>query len=279
MSPKTRRGYEYQAGALLRFSGRPIGEVNQADVDAFRRESTLSPISVEKAIAAAGQLRGEKFGGKKLRQPRTRNHTVPLDDLSRVHAVAKQKRNVFMARWLRWAYITGFRLSDLLSLTRYQMASDVIELDAQKTGKYQAIPKHPILRCQLPKAEYPLKRSPKALRKRIAYYCDLAGVPYFTPQAIRRTAATQYELAKSGAGSIIQGSGLNGRESTTWRYYIDQVAILTEAQTRLAIPESMLPASERTRQRTEEKQLTAAFRRLGSGDRETVLKVVGRLSW
>src|SRR5690606_29241309 len=127
-------------------------------------------------------LLGMKFGGKKLRAPRTRNQTVSLDDLSRVYAVCQQKRNIFMARWIKWAYITGFRLSDLLSLTREQMSADVIELDAAKTGKWHAVPRHPILCRQLPKSSHPLKRSPKALRKRIAYYCDLANVPYFTPQ-------------------------------------------------------------------------------------------------
>lgn len=280
MSPKTARGYRYQCGCLLRFSGKESPEeVTQSDVDAFRAASAgLSPESIETAIRAAGRLRGEYFTGEKLKRPRKRNKTVPLDDLSRVYAAAQKRQNVFICRWLKWAYITGFRLGDLLSLTREQMAADVIELDASKTGKYQAIPRHPILCCRLPDKEFPLKKSPSRLRAKLKYYCDIAGVPYFTPQVIRKTTATQYELARAGAGAIIQGSGLFGKESVTWKYYIDQVQILTEAQTRLEIPESMLPKSERSRQRTEEKQLQAAFRRLSSGDRDAVLRMVGKFS-
>lgn len=284
VNEKTRRGYRYQAGCLLRFSGKEsIEAITQADVDTFRTADTgYSPVTIEAAIKAAGIIRGEKFGGRKVRRIRTRNKTVPLDDLSRVYAVAKKRGNVFIARWLKWAYITGFRLGDLMSLTREQMAADVIELDASKTeryGKYHAVPKHPILCCRLPDCEFPLKRSPGRLRKKIAYYCNLAGVPYFTPQEIRRTAATQYELARPKAGGIIQGSALKSEDAVTWQYYIDQVAILTEAQQRLAIPEAMLPKSERSRQRIEERQLIEAFKRVSPGDRDAILRMVSRLSW
>src|SRR5690606_21656831 len=109
-------------------------------------------------------------------------------------------------------------------------------------------------------------------------YCDIAGVPRFGPQMIRRTAATQYELARPGAGGVIQGSAVNQRVQVTWKHYIDQVLILREAQTRLEIPEAMLPKSVRTRQRIEEKQLVAAFRRIPPSDRDTLLRMVGRLS-
>src|SRR5690606_13691037 len=207
-----------------------------------------------------------------------RPQTVPLDDIGRAYASAKKRGNVFVCRFLKWSYLTGLRLGDLLSLTREEMAADVIEVATSKTGKGQSIPRPPLLHCRLPACERPLAKSPGRLRTKIRHYCDLAGVPYFTPQAIRRTSATQYELARPCAGGIIQGSALRGGESVTWKYYIDQVQILSEAQTRLAIPESMLPKSERARQRTAEKQLLEAFRRSSAADQEVVLRMVGRLA-
>lgn len=280
MQPSALRTYGHKVSCLLRFSGRQsASEITQQDVDQFRLQSGLAASTVESAVQAAGALRGESFGGQRLRRIRSRNRTVPLDDLSRVYAVAQERGNVYVCRFLKWAYVTGFRLGDLLSLTREQMAADVIELDARKTGKYQAIPRHPILCCRLPNTEFPLKKSPGRLRRKLRYYCAAAGVPYFTPQAIRRTAATQYELARPGAGGVIQGSAVDKRVEVAWRHYIDQVAILTEAQTRLAIPESMRPRSERTRRRTEERQLLAAFQRIGASDRDAVLRMVSRFSW
>src|SRR5690606_4515582 len=133
--------------------------------------------------------------------------------------------------------------------------------------------------CRLPDCEFPLKKSPGRLRKKLAYYCDLAKVPYFTPQAIRRTAATQYELARPKAGGIIQGSALKSDDAATERADQDEVVTHTEAQQRLAIPEAMLPKSERSRQRIEEKQLIAAFKRINPGDRDAVLRMVSRMSW
>src|SRR5690606_18872912 len=225
-------------------------KITQADVDRFRAESRLSPVTIEAAIKAAGILRGERFSGEKLKRPTKRPVTVPLDDMSRVFAAAQKRGNVFVCRFLKWSYLTGLRLGDLMSLTRPQMAADVIDVATSKTGKLQSIPRHPLLNCRLPECEYPLKKSPGRLRTKLRYYCDIAGVPYFTPQMIRRTSATQYELARPGAGGIIQGSALyGGRDAVTWKYYLDQVTILTEAQSRLAIPEAMLPKSERTRQR------------------------------
>lgn len=263
----------------MRFTGtESVEQLTQADVDRYREGCTLSPVSIEAAIKAAGILRGESFGGTKLKRPRTRNDTIPLDDLSRVYAAAKKRQNVFICRFLKWSYITGFRLGDLLSLTRDRMACDTIELDASKTGNFHAVPRHPILNCRLPACDFPLKRSPSRLRTKIKYYCDIAKVPHFGPQKIRRTTATQYELARPGAGAIIQGSALNGREAVTWKYYIDQVQILRDAQLRLAIPESMRPKSLRTRRRVEEKQLTAAFERIGDADRQTLLKMVQRFA-
>lgn len=277
MSPKTRRGYEYQVRCLVRFTGREPQKLTQADIDRFREGCILSPVTIEAAIKAAGLLRGQRFGGTKLKRPRSCIATIPLDDLSRVYAAAKNRGNVFIARFLKWSYITGFRLGDLLALSRERMSRDVIELDASKSDKYHAVPRHPILRCRLPACEFPLRRSPSRLRTKIKYYCDLARVPHFGPQMIRRTAATQYELARPGAGGIIQGSALVGSDAVTWRYYINQVQILSEAQLRLAIPEAMRPKSLRTRRRLERQQLLEAFERISDGERATLLKMVSRL--
>ena len=275
LAMETARVYRYQADSLLRYTGlSEYGEVTQEAIDAFRAaDHGLSPVTVEAYIVGFELLTGRKFGGKKLVAPMKRPKTIPLEDLSKVYAIAKKRRRRWLCWLLKFGYITGLRHANLTGLTRDQIGEDAIEVVAFKTKKLHVIPRHFILQGTLPAGPRPLYRSKNTVSKWINRFCDEAQVPRFTLQMMRRTAVTQYEIAHPGSGMILHGEGLR---TIVMKHYCDQYEVLKVAQERLAIPESMLPQDKRWRRQSQEKQLLNSFRGLPEDERKTVLRLIGR---
>lgn len=268
--------YEYQAKGLLKRVGREsMDAVTQEDIDKFRQNPDgLAPDTAESYIKALSILSGKKFNGKKLRRKSQRpKPVVPLEQLGAVYEVAKRRKNQWFCCFLKFGYITGFRLGDLTGLHVSEIEATRIVHTANKTQHWHCIPRHYILDCAMPKKEYPLKKSHFTCRKWIRHYCDIADVPRFTPRALRRTAITQYERAHPGSGAVLQGIALN---TTLLKSYLDQYEFLKMAQESLVIPDEMLPKRRRVRQQAEEKSLVSAFRRLPADERTAVLRLISR---
>lgn len=266
--------YQYQASSFLKHNGlEELSDVQQQHVNHFRETSNLSPHTIENYIKAVGILTETKFKGKPLRKPLKRPIIAALTDLDALYRFAKKRDDEWLMWFLKLSYITGLRHRDLVEMHRSSMQDDCIEVIAQKTGKLHIIPRHIILRGELPAGEQPLYANPKTVYKRLRNACESAGIKYLTPQTLRKTAANEYERAYPGAGGILLGHTLG---EVTYRYYIDQTTVLERAQESLQVPDSMLPDSISSQNKMREEQLLNAFRRLPKSERESVLRLVSR---
>lgn len=258
--------YDYQVSSFLRHNGLTnLDDVRQKHIDRFRSSSNLAPHTVESYIKAVRILSGKNFGGKKLKLPYRRPQLVTLENLGKVYKHAKDTDDQWLMAFLKVAYITGLRHRDICE--GVTVHDDMLECEAQKTGKLHLIPRHQILMGEIPE----LYANVKTVYARLLKATKAAGVPYFTPQMIRKTAANEYEKAHPGAGGVLLGHSLG---SVTYRYYLDSVEVLAVAQLSLKIPDAMLPQDVKERQSMEDKQVTAAFRRLPPDERAAILKII-----
>lgn len=285
--PVSRRRYEYSAGAVLKrlavLGVTSIDQIEDEHVEWFRENTTdLSPVTVESYLKGLGILLGKKFGGSPLAFPDKSPETVSLSDLSAVYEQTRIVKHPWMRRYLKFAYITGLRVGDLINLKRSDVKDDVIEVVAQKTGKLQRFPRHYLLMPNLANTEWVIghlhggvqkRRQAQTIRKRLRYFCDKAGVPHFTPHMIRKTAATEYEKAHPGSGAILLG---HAHSSITLKHYIDPCEILRTAQLSLAIPESMMTRSYRVQRDREDEKLLAAFSKLSDVERKALISTISR---
>lgn len=196
--------------------------------------------------------------GKRLQWRPQPKPAVPLEHLSAVYQVADLSRRptraihptIFWRVYLVVAYNTGLRGSDLLgSLTwaNYDAANHRLVAIASKTGKRHEFAVNSVVTrhlAMLPRVDeriFPLAPSNDGMiRRQLGELCELAGVPRFTPQWIRRRAATEYERVHPGSGALLLGHILPGM-GMTWMHYIDPCEVLSIAAGKVAQPAAFLP--------------------------------------
>lgn len=121
---------------------------------------------------------------------------------------------------LLMGYETGLRRTDLLNLAKADVRDRTIWIEQHKTGwphACQLSPHTADLFLRLP-GDRPLK--PRDLRRfyeSFAALCRLANVRPGAVQQLRRTGATQVEIATPGAASRFLGH----RSADMWKHYVD----------------------------------------------------------
>lgn len=192
---------------------------------------------------------------KSIRIPVTVPKTVDLEDLSKFYIACKGAQFPFRsgvrpAYWwqtlLVLGYCTGLRTTDLLTIRREDIDLDkgTLFVSAAKTVKQDRFPLHPVAvehvrRIWEPEREYLFAQYGKPSRDngdvRNAWHGirEKAGVPHFTLRDVRRTAASQAEMIRPGAGELLLQ---HARYDVTWRHYLDLSSVLDDVIEKLPIP-------------------------------------------
>lgn len=251
-----------------------VGAITTTSYADFRRYELalkLSPVTIEHHVNCLrallrhigpqtdgcphglGLIERVPWVGKRLRHVPTPRPAVSLSDLSAVYSVADQatrpRRKVaplaFWRAFLAISFYTGLRIGDLLGSlrwTNYDIGGRCLTVVASKTGKRHRFPVNDTLAAHLdalPRSdERVLPVAPtcdNAIRRQLRVLCAIAGVPVFTPQSIRRRAATEYERAHPGSGALLLGHILPGM-AMTWQHYCDPLEILRAASAKVAHP-------------------------------------------
>lgn len=271
------RRVRYEVASWIRRGGPAISEsISESDCVAWRRAATetgLAPRTVESVIATVCLLcrvgGNPVASGKRLHRLVKIRHTPTLGDLNAVIYEADSSRWRSGNWWrtaLCLAYSTGLRLADLERFDRDMVDGDCVLLRAEKTGKEHRIPLPELLRDRLDGFRWSISR--KVLRRELNRLCDVAGVPRFTPQGIRRLSATEWERARPGCGPVILGHDIPGWSRATLSY-LDKSLLL-----RLGLPAMRLPAwIDDGRAADRESSLLTSFRRLGEPQQSALVAV------
>lgn len=236
--------------------GIPADQITTQTFNKFRAgclEHGLKPVSIETTIQSVlsilrllgpeqerrqglGLIKKVPFAGQQLRRV-MRLHPVPsVDHLRQVFRATDQMTwprtaNVFpplfWKAWIGTVFVTGIRFRDFIEAERKQLSGDLLTVTARKTGITHCFPLPdwlmPLL-YQLPTYKtrlFPCPLRPTEFRMNLRQLSNAAGVPWTTPQAIRRASITEWSAINSDCGAVIHGSGLGIR-----RHYIDPVRLL-----------------------------------------------------
>ncbi len=279
--PATKRRYGYELAIYRRLGGVDSALISGSDLDAWRQRAVkggLSPRTIESVVSSVRTLC--RFAGNdlpigaKLRIVRRMKPTPTFAEFCRVieSATWRSGHNAeWWQRWLCWAYCTGLRRADLLALRSDSIRDDVLILQAEKTGKQQVIP----LPARLPRGFGRfLHVGVKQLRFALRVFCGRAGVAPFTPQAIRRLSAKEWERSHAGCGAVILGHAIPGWSSAT-ASYLDGSELLSLGLPRLRLPTCIADPERQQR----ESEIVALATRLPDADQAaavSVLRAMGR---
>lgn len=259
----------------------------------FRNFAPLAPSTIEAVIATVGKIHGIRDRGERLRIPE------PMPDVPTIETVDAMYRHCRAATWpnqkggsdhrpkakwlgsasrVQWlrAFIvtacwTGLRLEDLRQL-RWESIDNGVS--ARKTGKASPIVASPSLLRHLKPlrqmgGDRVFHRVPKKqLRRSLAEICELAGVPYTTPQGFRRFAVNQWMIANGSAGAIIQGRSLGGALD----YYASRRLIVEKTAESVVMPPAFASRAERDEHNRARRLILAALRNATPSDREFLIQ-------
>ena len=275
--------YRYELAIWSRFNGPLLTRnITSTVVENWRQSATdgeLAPRTIESVIQSVTTLCRiagiEIESGQKLRHiPQPLNCPV-LENFDRI---LRQCRPDDPFRvWLAVAYVTGFRLSDLMPITAAAVAGGSVSRTAEKTGKPQpTMLPAPLVRIA---AGLPIRgdvalapATPRTIRKRLDRLCVQAGVERITPQQIRVLAATEWERARPGCGAVILGHALPGWSAATY-YYLRAQEQLRLGLPNLRLPDSLLTDQERRERESGESRLIETFRGLPDQQRQSLVTV------
>ena len=218
--------------------------------------------------------------GRRLIEPAPRAEQPTVRELGLLYEAAPQAvypqkmtekdRTAFWRAFIVLQYHWPFRLSDLLRLKLrdiYDGDSEPYpraELKGEKTGAIYAYPLTECCRRHLESMKHTTEsilpvRSRKHLRAELARLCELAAIPKYTPQSIRRASLTSYACLGNDCGALAHhgASGLGVRA-----YYVSMIRVLSQAIDRFDVPDEMLVPRDRDRKAEQVKRLSAIARRL-----------------
>jgi integrase len=273
LSPNSRDKMKWEISRWERFMGAiTVGEIDNLALDRYRKAASdagLAPRTVNSGWQTirsilrclASPIQGNPRGlgiieqvpwMRPVRHVRQRPKRIHLDELGAVynacHHATYPNRGVIAADiWRAFvvlAYFTGMRKGDLLALPpeAINFERGTITFRASKTWKESEFALHPVLAEHLRKVwseSVPLIL--RGLRKRTGSFykewkriVELAGVPYFTPHDIRRTAASEIERIQKGLGRLfLQHAG----EGVSEIHYLNAGQELDEAILAMRFPE------------------------------------------
>lgn len=282
LSPSTVARYRYELAIWSRWGGPLLsGNVSRLVIENWRRDAEnggLQPRTIESVIRSVATLMKVANSPVEIGQP-LRHVPQPPDCpiLEQFDLILQQCHETDPFRlWLAVAYVTGFRLADLMTITGSDVASGAVSRTAEKTFKAQPTQLPgclrriatglPILGGRLSPA------TPRTIRKRLDRLCLQAGVPRITPQQIRVLAATEWERARPGCGAVILGHALTGWSAATY-YYLRAQEQLRMGLPNLRIPDSLLTDGERRERESGELRLVETFRGLPENQRRSLVTV------
>jgi len=284
--PSRRKTLQCRLDHFLRLAG--------SDSDAIRyreiaRQQGYSPATIEATVDLIRRLNPGTPVGRRIKIPSPDPCPPSIDSINaayRAASVAAWPRWITPAIWWRAFFAvacwTGFRLSDLLSLTPENMSGNWITLQAGKTGKTHRIPKPAFLDrhikdlCKPGEPIFKPTGSRKQFRRELRRIQREARIEKFTPQNLRQFAITHWSIADTEAGRIIHGCGLGGHD--VMLHYVRRPTILLEASTRVRMPDCFLSESARLALQDGEKQVLKRFREASTLDKQIILSLVNRLS-
>ncbi len=273
-----------------------VSEIDEAALLEFRQalvDRGLSPFTVNATLrslkAILRRLGPQEFRNpyglgilsripavKPVREPYRKPRRIPLDNLTRIYVAMRNathpRKWASPVDWWRcllvMAWTTGLRKVDLLSLRfdQIDLSGESIEFIAEKTGKADTFPLHPVAKSHLERIWLPqgakrdrvfceyAPRHPGRIYRQLRELCESAGVKRFTLHDLRRTAATEIEAVHPGMGSrFLQ----HCPRSVTERSYLNLDKELHAAILSMPIPTGWKPGPKMT-MRAVEKAMTEA---------------------
>lgn len=119
--------------------------------------------------------------------------------------------------WIGFGFVTGLRLTDMLSIQRSALQGDVVRWTAHKTDAEHVFVLPPWLlewMGDLPQDSellFPCRRLPNYVRRELRRLSVAASIQNLTPHGLRRCAITEWSILDTDCGKIIHGEGLGIR--------------------------------------------------------------------
>lgn len=283
LSPRGRGTVQHVANAWRRRAGTAVDD---AAVVRFRANCVADGLSARtiesqisrvigycRVVGVPEPKRGRRLSTKPIAP------TVPeMTAIGAVYAIADQSRWRSCDWWhamLAVSLWTGLRIGDLRLIEWGDVKADRIERVANKTGKRHVYPiPHEVSRLlkNLPHTDatiFALKPGcVRFARRELARLCEVAAVPKFGFQMVRRASVTEWSACNADAGAIIHGTGLGVRA-----YYIDPLTVLRRAADQFCWPEQMRDRDTLAQKRLSVEQLERAVSRLGIADIERLRRM------
>lgn len=164
------------------------------------------------------------YVGKTLRE-QTRQRPMPTVDQLRIACRLTDQAiwppqaspDVWWRCWIGFAYVTGLRLTDMLTIERSALQGDVVHWTAHKTGHEHVfvLPDWLLEWMQdLPNDSellFPCRRLPCFVRRELKRLSLAAEIQNLTPHGLRRCSITEWSIVDSDCGKLIHGEGLGIR--------------------------------------------------------------------
>lgn len=264
--------------------------VTQQRYSADTIENTVSTVlRVLRMLERLGLLPRVPWGGPALKKRVLPRNVPTLAQVSSLYQHADAATWPLFCRpgdyWramLVLGYYTCLRLGDLQHRLHWSgVMSDSLMTTASKTGKAAAWPMHSVVKrhlTTLPRRGDAVLGAPASNKQRdraLHEINDAAGLErHVTMQGVRKRGITSWELAKTGAGSVVQGSAVTGSAL----HYVEQgivPRILIEAVEYLEWPAAMLLPEDR--KPDDETKMLRLWRRMRAQERAALLGVAERM--
>lgn len=274
-SPKTLQGYRTTVNSWERFTDDPpVAKITNRTLTQFRDavlQAGLAPSTFNKEWrgirAILRRLGPQEYRNplgegilanipyvEALREDRDYPRIATEAELNSLYATCDEQtwpKGSCPALWWRTlivvAFQTGARSGDLrkrFTAENFDLEAMEVRWRAGKTNKRQTVPLHDATAEHIREliADRPglfdCAQNKKTIYRHWGCLQDAAGIkPHFGFHCLRKTAATLYEQAVPGSARFILGHSLRG---VTDQYYINPVAIMTEAVEKLDMPQAFL---------------------------------------
>lgn len=120
--------------------------------------------------------------------------------------------------YIGFSFVTGLRLTDMLTIQRRAWVADVVRWTAHKTDVEHVFVLPGWLMQwmdDLPvdgELLFPCRRLPCFVRRELSRICVAAQIDRITPHAIRRASVTEWSIVDRDCGQLIHGEGLGIRD-------------------------------------------------------------------
>ncbi len=164
------------------------------------------------------------YVGRPLREHTPQRPVPTVDQLRAACRLTSQaiwppqfRPDVWWRCWIGFAFVTGLRLTDMLTIRRAALQGDVVRWTAHKTDTEHVFVLPDWLlewMRDLPADSellFPCRRLPCFVRRELRRLSLAAEIANLTPHGLRRCAITEWSIVDTDCGKIIHGEGLGIR--------------------------------------------------------------------